>query len=162
MFCPMCGAACEDGAKFCPGCGANLTISASEQPFVEQIEQPVFEQPVFDQSIYQQPMYPQPVYPYQQPIRKSGNGLGIASMILGILSLVMLFGPGVGGLLFVDIILAIVGLILGAVGMSKGKKVGASNDMAVAGLVCSIITLSYIVLAFMRVLLAASTMDAGF
>jgi len=89
-----------------------------------------------------QPPYNTYGYPAYQIVQKPkvpvpGNGLGIASMILGILSLVMCC------LYFLSIPLAIVGLVLGCVSYSKAKKAGASNGMAIAGIICSCISLVF-------------------
>lgn len=62
---------------------------------------------------------------------KESAGFGIASMVLGIISIVLMCWP------YVSIPTSIIGLILGAVGC---KKV-AGKGMAVAGVVCSLITL---------------------
>lgn len=59
-------------------------------------------------------------------------GLGIASMVLGIVSVVLMCWP------YISIPTAIVGLILGALGSKKT----AGRGMAIAGLVCSLITLA--------------------
>lgn len=77
MFCIKCGATLEDGAKFCPQCGASQApapaASAAGTPAQPhrsstdrmQAQQPVYQQP--QQPVYQQPQ--QPVYqqPYQAP-----------------------------------------------------------------------------------------------
>lgn len=74
---------------------------------------------------YNQPMYQQPI---RQPEKQPGSGLATASLVLGILSLVLFMFP------FITSILAI---IFGGVAKSKGNKSG----MATAGLVCGIISL---------------------
>ena len=77
---------------------------APEQPAYSQPEyqQPVYQQPAYSQPEYQQPAYQQPAY--QQPAYQGGyapppppvpnNGLMIASLIVGILAL-LLFLPGI-------------------------------------------------------------------
>lgn len=62
-----------------------------------------------------------------------GAGLGIASMVLGIVALVLSCC-----FYYISIPCAIIGVILAAVSL-HGKKAG--KGMAVAGLVCSIISL---------------------
>lgn len=74
---------------------------------------------------YNQPIYQQPV---QQPEKQPASGLATASLVLGIVSLVLFMFP------FITSILAI---IFGGVAKSKGNKSG----MATAGLVCGIISL---------------------
>lgn len=58
-------------------------------------------------------------------------GLGVASMVLGIVSIVLMCWP------YISIPASIVGLILGAMGKNKT----AGRGMAIAGLVCSLVTL---------------------
>ena len=64
---------------------------------------------------------------YVQP---QSNGLAVASLVLGILSIVFVWIPFVG---LISWILAPVGLVLGLVALSK--PVG--RGMAIAGTVCS-------------------------
>lgn len=76
--------------------------------------------------------YQQPNYYQQSSERPPANGLAIASLVLGILSIPASCCYGAG------IIFAIIGLILGCV----SKKPDSSfNGMAIAGIVCSIIGL---------------------
>ena len=65
-----------------------------------------------------------------QPATPQGNGLAVAGLVLGILGLVFCFVP------FFGWVLAILGIIFGAVGISKANKVGRGKGMAIAGLVC--------------------------
>ncbi len=74
---------------------------------------------------YNQPVYQQPV---QQPEKQPASGLATASMVLGILSLVLFMFP---------FVISILAIIFGGVAKSKGNKSG----MATAGLVCGIISL---------------------
>ncbi len=127
-FCKYCGCQLEDGAMFCVACGQSQADAAPQQAAPQA---PVYAQP-------QQPVYAAPQVPYGNPYAQPsvpGKGLGIASMVLGIISLVMLCFPSV------SLICAIIGVALGGVGIAKAKAVGMSNGMAVAGLVCSCITL---------------------
>lgn len=151
MFCPNCGTQNADNVAFCAGCGTKL---AAEQPIVQQPtyqapEQPVYQapvqpqQPVYQQPIFQAPIQPQqPVYqaPYQQPVAVPGKGMGIAAMVLGILSLVFFC------LWYIAIPCALVGVILGGVSASKAKQAGMKNGSATAGIVCSCIALGLAVL----------------
>ncbi len=111
MICRNCNAQNPDNAVQCSNCGAPLTVA-----------QPMYQQP-------QQPMY-------MQPASVPGKGLGIASMVLGIISLACFC------LWYVAIACALIGVVLGGVGIAKAKQVNAKNGMAVAGLVCSIISLA--------------------
>jgi hypothetical protein len=76
--------------------------------------------------------------PYGQPGHSGSpkNGLGIAALVLGILSLVTSFSV-VGGIL-----LGLVAIVLGALGRSRAKKGQATNGgMALAGLILGVIGL---------------------
>ncbi len=61
--------------------------------------------------------------------------MAVASLVLGIVALVMGFIPGVG---LVGIVVAIVAVILGALGRKDPAKAG----LATGGLVCGIIALA--------------------
>ncbi len=110
MFCPNCGNNNPQGTQFCAACGAQLSQVAPQQ------SNPVV-----------QPAYVAPV---------PGKGLGIASMVLGIVAL------GLFCMSWVALTCALVGCILGGVALAKAKAAGVKNGMAVAGLVCSVIALA--------------------
>ena len=69
------------------------------------------------------------------------NGLGVAGFVLGLLGLIFCWVPGLG------VILAVLGVVFGAAGISNGQKRGIGTGMPVAGLVCGIIALILIVIA---------------
>ena len=69
------------------------------------------------------------------PVHQPGRGLAVASLVLGIVSLVFTF---VVPIPFVNWFLAIVGIALAV----AAKQQGYTGGMATAGLVCSIIALS--------------------
>lgn len=73
-----------------------------------------------------------------------GSGLGIVSLIMGILSIVCCGGCGV---------FAIVGLVTGLISRKKAKEVGQTNPNATAGIVCSFITLAITALLLLLYLL---------
>jgi hypothetical protein len=64
--------------------------------------------------------------------------MGIASMVLGIVSLVVMFIPGIG---IIAIPMSIIGIILGAVGKKQLSAAGQPSGFAVAGIVTGIIAL---------------------
>ena len=109
----------------------------------------------YQQQGYQKgpaPNYYGPQNPYQQNIQnpyqappEGSVGMAVASMVLGIVGFLIscCFYP-------VTIIMAVVGLILGAVAIKKGP---AGKGMAVTGIVLSIISLAFAVLV---IILAAS------
>lgn len=90
-----------------------------------------YPQPGLPQGYPQQGQYGQ----YEQP-RKS-NGLGIAALVLGILSLPAAFLAGVPG-----IVLGPIAVVLGVLGLRRVKARRADNrGMAIAGLVTGILGL---------------------
>jgi len=70
----------------------------------------------------------------QAPARP-GNGLGVAGFVTGLLGLIFCWVPAFG------IVLALLGVIMGGVGIATGKKKGAPIGLAVSGLVLGIIAL---------------------
>jgi hypothetical protein len=88
------------------------------------------------------PAQPPPAYPQQYAygapgyaVPQQGNGLAVAALVLGILSVVFSWVP------FFDWVLAVLAVIFGAVGISTAnKRMGAGKGMAVAGLVLGLIT----------------------
>lgn len=118
MFCSHCGAQNADNTAFCSNCGANLT-----QPTATPVNGQPAGYPAAAGSI-------------------PGKGLGIASMVLGIIALVM-FCTG-----WFAMICALVGVVLGGIALKKAKDAGMKNGMAVAGLVCSIVALAIDVMVY--------------
>ena len=89
-----------------------------------------------------QPAPPPPGYPsgqsgYAQP-RPASNGVATASLVLGIVGLIPVIG----------LLPAIIGLILGFVGLGRARRGAGKRGLAIGGLVCSLlgIALSGVVL----------------
>ena len=136
QFCTKCGGSIPEGSAFCPNCGEPVAQAAPQQPQYQQsVYQP--QQPQYQQPAYQQPVYQQPAY---QPTANVGPQPNL--LVFGILSLVFE---------------VIVGIILGAIGRSKGKAyiaqggqlTGASKVgfiLCKVGLILSIIaTVSFVI-----------------
>lgn len=68
--------------------------------------------------------------------------MGIAALILGIVSIVIGFIPFCGAIAFVP---AVIGLILGIVDIVKKNKAGQAKGMAIAGTVLSGLAIIFIV-----------------
>jgi len=70
-----------------------------------------------------------------------GNGLAIASLVLGILSLVGVWAPGF------NILFAVIGLALGAVAQKQLSEAGAPHGIATAGIILNLIFLAVGIIA---------------
>lgn len=144
MFCKNCGAQLSEGAAFCPNCGTAVVKEVAEPVYQQPAEpqQPVYRQPAEPQQpVYQQPVYQQPVY---QPVvngaprSNPGKGMGIAALIMGIVSCCFFWIPYFN---IICLMMSIAGMILSIIGLKKSKSAGASAGISVAGLVLSIIGL---------------------
>ena len=142
MFCKNCGAQLSEGAAFCPNCGTAVVKEVAEPVYQQPAEpqQPVYRQPAEPQQpVYQQPVYQQPVY---QPVvngaprSNPGKGMGIAALIMGIVSCCFFWIPYFN---IICLMMSIAGLILSIIGLKKSKSAGASVGVSVAGLVLSIV-----------------------
>lgn len=140
-FCKHCGSQIEDNAAFCGVCGQAQNAAEPQAPVYQapvQPQQPVYQAPVQPaQPVYVAPQVP--VNPYAQPVIP-GKGLGVTSMVLGIVALVLFC------IWYLAIPCAIIGAALGGVAQSKAKAAGVKNGMAVAGITCSCIALGIAVL----------------
>ncbi len=102
---------------FCKNCGAEC---ADGVKFCEKcgtaMDQPVYQTPVANNSF-------------------PGKGMGIASMVLGIVALVLFC------IFYISIPCGIVGLVLGALAYKKARAVGVKSNIITAGIVCSCVAL---------------------
>ena len=69
--------------------------------------------------------------------------MGVASLVLGIIGLLLSFIPVVG---FFGVVLAIIGLVLGIVDLVKKKKAEEKYGKALAGIICSGIAIVIVIL----------------
>lgn len=144
MFCSKCGTQNPDNAAVCQTCGA---------PMAAAPQQAAPQQPVYQQAAPQQPVYQQPAYPQQPTV--PGKGMGIAGMVLGIVSLALFC------IWYLAIPCAIVGAVLGGMSMSKAKAVGMKSGVGVAGVVCSCISLG-VTIIYTIIIAAAVAETANF
>lgn len=105
------------------------------------------------QQSYGQPQqsYGQFQQPYGQPYSQGqqyGNGMGVASMVLGIIGIVIFC------IWYLSLPCAIVGLILGIVSKNKVGK----NNISNAGIICSIVALGLVALLFLLALIGLTGM----
>jgi len=147
MNCNKCGAEISPGAAFCVNCGEPVSApQAAPQPPVTPQPQAVPQPQVTPAPQAVQYAVPAPVLP--------GKGMGIAAMVLGIVSLALFC------IWYISIPCAIVGAVLGGLSASKAKEVGAKNGMATAGLVCSIIAIGLAILFVILVAIGVASMGA--
>ena len=129
-ICNNCGSQMPDEAVSCTVCGAPLAASQiPQQPDYQQ--QQAYQQQPYQQQPYQQQAYQQPYQQaYQQPYGAAvpGNGKATASLVLGILSLILCGLP-----------LGIIGIVLGVQARNAMPEGTPGRGKATAGLVCSII-----------------------
>lgn len=83
--------------------------------------------------------------------------MGVAALVLGIVSLVIGFIPFCGMIAFIP---AVVGVVLGAIDFAKKKKEDKPKGMALAGLILSIIAI-LIMLYYFFILSAAGAAGAA-
>lgn len=148
MICPYCNSEIRDGLKFCPKCGSQLAEASYQQP-----EQPQYQeqyQPQYQEQQYQNPQqqYVQPpvqVYVTNEKKRIPGKGLGIASMVLGIVAFAF------SCTWYISLPLGLTSLILAIVGKIKAKSAGSKNGFATAGIICSIFAIAWIIILLLGV-----------
>jgi hypothetical protein len=70
------------------------------------------------------PVAPQPA---------TGNGLAVASLVCGILAIVLFFS------IVFPIILGILAVIFGVIGIGKANKGASGKGLAIAGIVCGVV-----------------------
>ena len=80
---------------------------------------------------------------------RARNGLGVAALVIGVASLV----AGISFVLFPLALLGgVVGLVIGIVALSGGRRRGATNSgQAIAGLICSVLALIIAITLTVRV-----------
>ena len=69
----------------------------------------------------------------------SSKGISIAALVCGILGIVLSIFYAHWILPILGLIIAVVGIVLGAIGMKKAKELGEPKGLAIAGLVCGIV-----------------------
>src|SRR5688572_24971917 len=88
-------------------------------------------------------------YGYTPGQPPQGNGMAVTGLVLGIIGLVLCWIPFLGWLL------ALLGVIFGALGVSKANKIqGRGKGMAIAGLVTGVIGLLLGIILFVLAMMA--------
>ena len=86
--------------------------------------------------------------------QKTGKGLGVAALVLGILGVISSFIPcfGVWAITF-----GVLSIIFGAISVSWAKKSSSKKGMGMAGLILGIIATVFAILWYVLVIGAAAT-----
>ncbi|MEC0182992.1 DUF4190 domain-containing protein [Paenibacillus peoriae] len=95
----------------------------------------------------------------QPPVVPPTNGKSVASMVLGILNLLLIFMP------YVSVILGILAIILSAISFKEIRRHGENGKgMAVAGLVCGIVgtVFGLIIFAIVIIVIVAESSSNSF
>lgn len=74
----------------------------------------------------------------EENTRNSGQGLGVAALVMGIISFLIAFIPCVG--LFA-IFTAIIAVVLGAIGLSQASRTNSPKGLMLGGLIIGVIAL---------------------
>lgn len=112
MFCPKCGSNIPDNSVQCDECGNKFGSANQQNAFQQQTKNAAVISPTVP-----------------------GKGMGIAAMILGILSIVLFWIP------YISLPMATVAVTLGGIGNGKANTVSLKNGCAVAGIATSCVTL---------------------
>lgn len=73
----------------------------------------------------------------------AGQGMGIAALVLGIVSVICAFIPCFG---LIAVIFGILAIIFGAIGMSQAKRGNAPNIMPKAGFILGIVATAFVII----------------
>ena len=114
----------------------------TESPYQGEYHQPVNED--HSQGMHQENPYQQ-TSPYQEPYQPISQGFGIASMILGIISLVLFCSC-------VNLILAVISIIFGIIQLSTPES---KKGMAIAGLITSGLSILLFLIAMVAFIVSA-------
>ncbi len=74
----------------------------------------------------------------EENYKNTGHGMGVAALIMGIISVVVAFIPCLGLLAFFT---AIVAIVLGAIGISQASKASSPKGLSAGGLVTGVLAL---------------------
>lgn len=149
MKCSQCGMVNWASAEMCKRCGAHFQL-ANDTLFAQAAyatAQPAYAMPGHSAPHSSQSFpYQPPPYQYYYPPMQKSNGLAVASLIVGIVSIFTVSFLGLG---------ALTSIVLGIVALVKIKNNPAQHDgqgMAIAGIVTGALSL---VLAFFIVMAIA-------
>lgn len=135
MICKACGTNVEEGTKFCTVCGAPVD-NGPEKVDAEIVDEPKSSDSFsgFSQDSYSSTQSGSTQYEYssydESPVPSSKKGFAIASLVLGILSMLCCCCG------WIPVIFGAAALVFGILSLSKGY---GGKGLAVAGIVCCVI-----------------------
>lgn len=136
MYCSNCGAEIKGKGKFCPNCGTEVKETKKEE-------------------VAKKKTVTEPEKKVEVVTEKKGEGLGTASMIIGIISIILSIFLNV-----LILLIPIVGLILGIVNKANGGKKISGIVLNIISIVLSIFM--FIFFLFLGVSLFSSILETGF
>ncbi len=98
-----------------------------------------------------QPQQQPPIY--QPPVQPQSNAKSIVALVCGILGIIGSFIPVI---CYFTLVLAILGIVFGALGMKQAKFTNTGKGLAVAGLVLGIVGASFGVVGVICICTAAA------
>lgn len=138
-FCGNCGTQLEDGAHFCPNCGAPVPQEAAKTDAQTAVQVNAGADAQTESgtgnTAQSAPVYTETIVTQPKPAALKTSGFAIAGLVLGICSL--LFGWAC-----CFNITGILGLIFSIIGMCQtGEGKGKGRGLAIAGLALSIVSI---------------------
>lgn len=141
-----------------PGSGSPTAATPSTDPGFASFESPMPQTP-YGPAPYVGPSYGQPTSQLVVTQPSSSSGVAVASLILGIGALFVSLGPVIG---WFSIPFALVGLVLGVIGISRASRGFEGRGLAIAGVVTSVIALLVSLLWFVVLVVAAGSVADTF
>ena len=153
ITCPNCGKRNDPGDHICIHCAAALDMIGSTMldQGAPRSSDPSLGQPFPETEIPPVPQMPSGAQSTSLPATAApSNAMAVASLILGIVGLVLFWIPVVG------FVLAILAMVFGGMGIARAKAGGGSKGLAVAGLTLGAIDVVLMILAVAAVITIGS------
>ena len=158
MFCYKCGSELREGAKFCSSCGQAINNNSQQTIRREYIPNGNNVYQVTNSIRYDQ--YGRQMYNGgQAPIQNKPEALGIASLVLGIFSIMLCFTS------FFAFILGALAVVFGILQIKKKYSIGlgiAGISTAVVGILLSLVIVLFVGSWFSNIFDTNSSYDSGY
>ena len=154
-YCTKCGSLLSESAKFCENCGEPVSFAGTSQQTTNFTEEPAGD--VFETTQTQDTVVEESVQD------KTVNKYGIASLVLGILAIALMFASWNPAVACLDLVFGILAIVFGTIGLKQAKLNGTPTGIATAGLVCGIVSVTIAALGMLLLgscaIIACSTID---